>query len=111
MRRDERDAVAARGLLDRGARERVQRGARRTTTRCLDRGFEPAGEREAADREHRVPELQQARQRAACWRRVRRVVIARIVRASRVRMRRARAVHARAPVDARTSAGLASTAT
>ena len=64
MRRDQRNAVAARGLLARGAREGMQRDAIMDDT-GLHRGFETAGERKAADRKHRVPELQETRQRAA----------------------------------------------
>src|SRR5439155_20334011 len=64
VRRDERNAIAARALLERGAREGMQRGAIMDDT-GLHCGLKTAGERKAADREHRVAELQQARRRAA----------------------------------------------
>jgi hypothetical protein len=59
MRDQHRDAIAPRGLLDRGAREREQRGGV-SDDALLDRGLEAAREGEGADRQHRVAELQHA---------------------------------------------------
>ena len=58
MRRDERNAVTAGGLVQRGAREFVQRGLVFHHTSLHGR-FETTRKRKAADREHRVPELKE----------------------------------------------------
>ena len=68
MRGDQRDAVAARRLLYRGASERVERDCIGHNT-LLDCAFQAARKREPADREHRIAKLQHARKkRRAVWR-------------------------------------------
>jgi hypothetical protein len=58
MHPQERDAVAAVGLLHRRAGEGAKR-CRILDHALLHRRFEPAGKGEAAHREHRIPELQE----------------------------------------------------
>ena len=65
---DQRDAVTARCLLDRGARERTER-CRVGNDAFLDGGFQARRKRERADGEHRVAELQHPREKcSAAWR-------------------------------------------
>ena len=74
MRGDQRDAVTARRLLQRGARERSKR-CRVGDDTFLNGGFQAGRKRERANGKHRVTKLQHPREKCGAARRLDAIIL------------------------------------